>query len=76
MADLAQHLRALARHAHDDLSIGDEAAGEIERLQRALAAERERCAAICDEIGDRAWEQWRTTADPLVALTEWLREVG
>jgi len=103
MTELPQRLRALARHEHDDLSIGDEAADEIERLQAELAtwrkladpqtlhanllrglparltreqvlhlagaddllaAERERCAAICDTIEDRAWDLWRAFADP------------
>ena len=31
--DLIARLRALSRHEHDDLSIGDEAADEIERLR-------------------------------------------
>lgn len=38
MADLIERLRAISRHEHDDLSIGDEAADEIERLQRQLDA--------------------------------------
>lgn len=29
-----------------------------------LAAERERCAAICDAIEDQAWARWRVDADP------------
>ena len=36
MDDLIERLRALSRHEHDDLSIGDEAAGEIERLRDVL----------------------------------------
>lgn len=31
--DITTRLRAMSRYAHDDLSIGDEAADEIERLQ-------------------------------------------
>jgi hypothetical protein len=34
---LIERLRALARAEHDDLSIGDEAADEIERLRDFLA---------------------------------------
>lgn len=37
-ADLIDRLRALSRYAHDDLSIGDEAADEIERLRKDAAA--------------------------------------
>lgn len=33
MNDLISRLRALSRHEHDDLTIGDEAADEIERLR-------------------------------------------
>lgn len=32
-ADLIARLRGMPRYAHDDKSIGDEAAGEIERLR-------------------------------------------
>ena len=37
MTDLISRLRALSRHEHDDLTIGDEAADEIEKLRDALA---------------------------------------
>lgn len=40
MSDLAGRLRALSRCEHDDLSIGDEAAAEIERLRVLLALAR------------------------------------
>lgn len=36
MTDLTKRLRALSRHEHDDLSIGGEAADEIERLRATL----------------------------------------
>lgn len=36
MSDLIKRLRALSAHQHDDLSIGDEAADEIETLRAAL----------------------------------------
>lgn len=36
MTDLISRLRAMSRHEHDDLTIGDEAADEIERLRAAL----------------------------------------
>ena len=36
MDDLVKRLHALSRYAHDDRSIGDEAADEIERLRAAL----------------------------------------
>lgn len=37
MTDLVTRLRALSRAEHDDLSVGAEAADEIERLRAALA---------------------------------------
>lgn len=49
MTDLTKRLRALSRHKHDDLSIGDEAADEIERLRAELSdqcALMERLSAI------------------------------
>lgn len=36
MTDLISRLRALSRNEHDDLTIGDEAADEIEKLRAAL----------------------------------------
>ena len=41
MSDLIERLRALALMLHDDASIGDEAAEEIERLRAELSACRE-----------------------------------
>jgi predicted DNA-binding protein YlxM (UPF0122 family) len=38
MTDIVERLRAMSRYEHDDLSIGDEAADEIERLRRAVDA--------------------------------------
>jgi hypothetical protein len=40
MDDLVQRLRALSRYAHDDKSIGDEAADELERLRAELGVLR------------------------------------
>lgn len=37
MSDLVERLKAMARHEHDDLSIGDEAADRIVQLERELA---------------------------------------
>ena len=61
---LVQRLRELARSEHDDADVADEAADEIERLrdelhlccelkrtyQEQLAAERERCAKIAEDM--------------------------
>ena len=38
MSDLTARARALSRHEHDDASIGDECAAEIERLTDDYAA--------------------------------------
>ena len=40
MTDLIQRLRALSRHQHSDMTVGDEAADEIERLTGARDALR------------------------------------
>lgn len=51
--DLIQRLRALSRHEHDDFSIGDEAADEIERLRatpQAPLSEFRRMQIIGDEF--------------------------
>ena len=54
MTDIVDRLRAMSRYEHSDLSIGDEAADEIERLRAytaaAVAAERERRAALCNGV--------------------------
>ena len=34
-------------------------------LAAAVAAERERCAKICEEVESQAWALWKTTADPI-----------
>ena len=41
MTDIVERLRVMSRYEHDDLTIGDEAADEIERLRAA--------AALCDK---------------------------
>ena len=38
----------------------------------AVAAERERCAKVCEEVETQAWALWKTTADP----TEQGRSIG
>jgi hypothetical protein len=49
MTDLTKRLRALSRHEHDDLSIGEEAADEIERLQSSLARHVDSVCALTTE---------------------------
>jgi hypothetical protein len=49
MTDLTKRLRALSRHEHDDLSIGDEAADEIKRLQSGLARHVDRVCTLTAE---------------------------
>jgi len=48
MSDLTERLRGLSKFVHDDFTIGDEAADEIERLTRELedAKEAERAEII------------------------------
>ena len=41
-------------------------------IEWAEAAERERCAKICEEVETQAWALWKTTADP----TEQGRSIG
>lgn len=33
--------------------------------EAAVAAERERCAKLCEEVESQAWALWKTTADPI-----------
>lgn len=63
MSDIAERLRALTRYEHDDVTIGDEAAAEIERLCAELestAATRvlhdKYKSASCDDVARRADE--------------------
>jgi hypothetical protein len=53
VSDLIQQLRAMSRHEHSDLSLGDEAADAIERLMAerdaARADERERCITVAED---------------------------
>jgi hypothetical protein len=46
-------LRALARHEHDDASIGDEAADEIERLRLAAENDAKRLAWHDETLAER-----------------------
>ena len=41
-------------------------------IEWAEAAERERCAKVCEEVESQAWALWKTTADP----TEQGRSIG
>ena len=52
-ADLIDRLRALSRYAHDDKSIGDEAADEIERLRAMTAGIEEIASALRLAIADK-----------------------
>lgn len=58
--NLINRLRSLTRSEHDDLSIGDEAADEIERLHAELAAEREkgRMPEANPDAGGKAESMW------------------
>lgn len=49
MTDIVQRLRTLHRHEAAELAMLD-AATEIEGLRNDLATERERCAALCDDM--------------------------
>ena len=51
--DLIDRLRALSRYAHDDKSIGDEAADEIERLRAKTAGIEEIASALRFAIADK-----------------------
>jgi hypothetical protein len=57
--DLVERLRALARHQHDDLDIGFEAADEIERLRAGRDAALEEAANF---LKARAYK-WHREAD-------------
>ena len=51
MNDLLARLRAPSRYAHDDKSIGDEAADEIERLRAALLTCARQAEALKRDCG-------------------------
>jgi hypothetical protein len=57
--DIVEILRALARHEHDDLSIGEQAADYIERLRERAAAYKGQVEAAELKI-DRATRLIRT----------------
>ena len=42
------------------------------KIDEAVAAERERCAKLCEEVEAQAWALWKATADP----TEQGRNIG
>jgi len=44
---LVKRLRAMARHEHDDLTVADEAADEIERLVALFAVPASECTHQC-----------------------------
>lgn len=77
MNDIAEGLRALARAEHDDLSIGHEAADEIERL-RAQVARLTRMlddpgtthAEGCSTWGPKHWQCALNERDALLARVE------
>jgi regulator of replication initiation timing len=66
MNDLISRLRALSRHEHDDLTIGDEAVDEIKRLRvdhaAAMAAMWKRVAELKQLSNDRWRENERLQA--------------
>jgi cell division protein FtsB len=58
--DLIRRLRDLVVAVHDDLSVGDEAADEIERLRAENAALRTEINRLCPSSWDenaRAWAE-------------------
>lgn len=72
MSDLIANLRALARHKHDDLTVADEAADEIERLRaalsglpRAIGHMREGSLEITPGADPRSWGDGYTTAQQM-----------
>ena len=54
---LIERLRALARAEHDDLSIGDEAADEIERLTAEIESFTDG-RTRCKKCGDWVLDGW------------------
>ena len=72
---LVGRLRAMARHEHDDLSIGDEAADEIDRLRGALIMGASLLEQGCN-AEDMAASMWRAAAVPNACGEPGLTEPG
>ena len=77
MTDLISRLRALSRHEHDDLTIGDEAAYEIARLRvdhaAAMAAMWKRVAELKQLSNDR-WRENERLRTVLQRIAEFPRQ--
>jgi hypothetical protein len=50
VGELVKRLRALSRHEHDDLSIGDEAASRIEQLEAKISELNEYNERLQEEV--------------------------
>ena len=77
MTDLISRLRALSRHEHDDLTIGDEAVDEIKRLRvdhaAAMAAMWKRVAELKQLSNDR-WRENERLRTVLQRIAEFPRQ--
>ena len=62
MTNLISRLRALSRHEHDDLTIGDEAADEIERLTA--------CLKKANDQAEHFEREWYLRGDEIVRLRQ------
>lgn len=73
MPTIVERLRAMARHEHDDLSIGDEAAALLEEAERVLADALDKERRRYDDTFGAQEHFERNNAVPIALLAK-LRE--
>lgn len=64
MSDITDRLRSLARYEHADLSIGDEAADEIELLRRHVERLRKRDMEAAEHVEEPICMRTHFTGEP------------
>lgn len=64
MSDITDRLRSLARYEHADLSIGDEAADEIELLRRHVERLRKRDMEAAEHVESVICMRTHFTGEP------------
>lgn len=58
---IQQHL---IQQGYRQCAVGQRTTQHCGQLEQAVAAEREACASLCEEIEENCWETWDSLADP------------